>query len=181
MTHPSRRYYQSLMLALACGSAPIAAHITLNEPVAEAGSYYVGFLRVSHGCGGSPTITVRVEIPPSITGAKPQPKPGWTIKIEKMALATPIKGEGGDVRDRVSAITWTGRLEADEFDQFGLLLKLPAQPGLLYFPTVQRCETGENDWTMIPAAGQPWHSVKSPAPVLDVRAGMAVPMAGMKM
>ena len=163
-------------------NAAAQAHIVFAEPDAAAGGYYAGFLRVSHGCAGSPTLSVRVEIPPGIMIARPQPKPGWTLSVEKAPLAKPIQSEGGQlVRDRVTAITWSGRLDADQFDQFGVMLRLPDAPGALYFPTVQRCETGRNDWTMIPAAGQPWHAVKSPAPVLNVTSGHAAAMEHMKM
>ncbi|WP_174284573.1 YcnI family protein [Sphingomonas bacterium] len=144
------------------------AHIVFADPAGMAGSYYAGFLRVSHGCAGSPTTAIRVEIPVGVTVARPQPKPGWTLSIEKAPLPAPVRSEDGEVRERVAAITWSGRLDPDQFDQFGIMLKLPAAPGPLYFPTLQQCATGRNAWTMIPAAGQPWHSVKSPAPVLEI-------------
>ena len=169
------------VLTLAAATAA-HAHIVFAEPGATAGNYYAGFLRVSHGCAGSPTVSIRVEIPAAIASARPQPKPGWTLTVEKALLATPITSEGGGtVRDRVTAITWTGRLDADQFDQFGIMLKLPDAKATLYFPTVQRCEMGSNEWTMIPAAGQPWHSVKSPAPVLDVTTAAAASTHAMKM
>ena len=161
---------------LALAAVPAAAHVVLAEPQAAAGSYYAGFFRVSHGCGASPTVALRVEIPATVVSAKPQPKPGWTVAIERTPLATPIRGEGGaEIRERVSAITWTGMLDIDSFDQFGIMMKLPATAGPLYFPTTQRCTSGSAAWTTIPAPGQPWHSVEHPAPVLDVQAagGMA--------
>ena len=159
-----------------------AAHITFAEPAGQVGSYYVGLLRVTHGCAGSATLAIRVQIPAAITAVRPQPKPGWTLTIEHAPLATPLTGEGGvTVRERVTAVTWTGRLEADQFDQFGLMLKLPEAAGALYFPTVQRCETGATAWTTIPAAGQPWHSVKTPAPVLQVTGGDPQAMPSMPM
>ncbi|WP_174296302.1 YcnI family protein [Sphingomonas bacterium] len=169
--------------ALSLAAATAAhAHIVFAEPSAASGSYYAGFLRVSHGCAGSPTVSIRVEIPAAVASARPQPKPGWTLTVEKAPLATPIPSEsGGTVHDRVTAITWTGRLDADQFDQFGIMLKLPDASATLYFPTVQRCESGSNEWNMIPAAGQPWHSVKSPAPVLNVTTGTPSIMHGMKM
>ena len=37
------------------------------------------------------------------------------------------------IAQRVSAITWAGRLPADQFDQFGVMMKLPATSGALYF------------------------------------------------
>lgn len=160
----------SLIAAALPGAA--TAHIVFSEPQAEAGGYYAGFLRVGHGCGESATVSVRVSIPESIITARPQPKAGWTLKIEKVALVKPIVGEGGgQITQRVTAITWTGRLPIDEFDQFGLSMKLPDAAGPLYFPTVQRCDKGENDWTTIPDSPENWHHVDRPAPMLMLRSG----------
>ncbi|OAN66365.1 YcnI family protein [Sphingomonas sp. TDK1] len=150
---------------------PVAAqaHIVFAEPQAIAGSYYAGFLRVSHGCGASDTVSIRVEIPAGIVSARPQPKPGWTLAVEHAPLATPIKGEGGaTITQRVSAITWTGKLPADEFDQFGIMMKLPEAPGALYFPTVQRCASGSTDWVNLPASPEAWHATRNPAPILTL-------------
>jgi uncharacterized protein YcnI len=147
--------------------AAAGAHVVFDQPQATAGGYYTGFLRVTHGCGDSPTVSVRVDIPVGIVSARPQPKPGWTLTIERAPLATPIKGEGGTaITTRVTAITWTGKLPPDEFDQFGLSLKLPDAAGPLYFPTTQRCEKGVNAWTAIPASPEQWHATPSPAPML---------------
>lgn len=170
-----------LAAAALAGASAAGAHIVFAEPAATAGGYYAGRLRVSHGCAGSPTVAIRVAIPDGVGAARPQPKPGWTIAIDKAPLAAPVRSEGGEVvRERVVAITWSGRLPADQFDEFGLLLKLPATPGPLYFPTTQVCEAGSAAWTTIPAAGQAWHALKTPAPVLTLSAAPA-PMAGMRM
>ena len=169
-----------LVIPAFLGTAMVQAHISFAKPTAGAGSHYVGLLRVTHGCAGSPTLSIRVEVPAGIDVARPQPKAGWTLSIERAPLAKSIRSDGGEVRERVTAITWTGRLDADQFDEFGLMLKLPDTPGVLYFPTVQRCETGRNDWTMIPAAGQSWHSVKSPAPMLEVGPADPVHMEHMR-
>jgi hypothetical protein len=168
-------------IAFAAAALPAAAHIVLAEPSAAPGAYYAGFFRVSHGCDGSPTTSLRIEVPAAIMSAKPQPKPGWTLKVENAPLAKPVPGEGGAMlTERVSAVTWTGRLGAEEFDQFGLMVKLPSGEGPIYFPAVQTCEKGETRWTDIPAAGQAWHDVPHPAPVLDLKAsGMMDDMAGM--
>lgn len=161
---------RAMLMAALLAAGPAQAHIVFAEPNVTAGSYYAGFLRVSHGCGASPTVSLRVEIPPAIVVARPQPKPGWTVKIDKAPLATPIAGEGEPIREGVVAVTWTGRLESDQFDQFGLMFKLPRDGGPLYFPTTQKCAEGENAWVTIPPAGQPWGSVPKPAPVLNVAA-----------
>jgi uncharacterized protein YcnI len=166
---PCPKIARAALFGLMLASAVAAqAHISLAEPQAKAGSYHVAFFRVGHGCGGSATVSIRIILPAGIASAHPQPKPGWTLSIEK-------DGE------RVSAIQWTGRLEADQFDQFGVMLKLPATPGKLTFPTIQRCEKGENDWTMVPEPGQPAHALASPAPVLELIPADAMPMDHMPM
>jgi len=153
---------------------PASAHIVFATAQAPAGSSFVGALRVAHGCGGSATTSLRLEIPERVTGAKPQAKPGWTITVEHVPLTTPIPGEGGKrVGDRVSAVTWTGNLPDDEFDDFAVQLKLPKTAGVLYFPATQVCANGRAEWRDIPAAGQTWHDVAHPAPVLTVTDGMA--------
>lgn len=158
-------------LSAALIGAAADAHIVFAEPEAQAGGYYAGFLRVSHGCGASPTRSIRVEIPEGVVSARPQPKPGWTLAIEHQPLKVPIKGEGGAlITERVSAITWTGELPGDQFDQFGVMMKLPAATGPLYFRTVQRCAVGSNDWVNIPASPAEWHMTQMPAPMLVLRA-----------
>lgn len=157
-------------LALITAAVPASAHIVFAEPSAMTGSYYAGFLRVSHGCGAAATVSVRVEIPASVLSARPQPKPGWTLSVERTPLAKPVTGEGGvAITDRVSAITWTGSLPSDQFDQFGIMMKLPADAGPLYFPTRQSCTTGSNDWVNIPASPEVWHDTKMPAPMLTLQ------------
>ena len=158
------------------------AHVSLADPKAAPGAYYTSFFRVGHGCAGSATTALRIEIPEGIVMARPQPKPGWTVSIEHVPLATPAMGEGGKpVTERVSAIVWRGGPLPDaQWDQFGFMAKLPATPGKLYFPTVQTCESGEARWTETAAApGQP---LSHPAPVLDVETGAGGnDMAGMDM
>lgn len=156
----------SIMLAASASNAE--AHIVFAEPEAAAGSYYAGFLRVSHGCGASPTRAVGVEIPEGVNIARPQPKPGWTLEIERAPLAAPIASEGGAIITRVTAITWRGELPIDQFDQFGLMMRLPARSGPLYFAVIQTCTEGEERWEQIPPAGAAWHSVPRPAPVLTL-------------
>jgi uncharacterized protein YcnI len=109
-----------------------------------------------------------VRIPRGVDTARPQPKPGWKITIQKQKLAKPIKTEGGLQTERVTAITWQGKLPADQFDQFGIMMKLPARTGPLYFPTRQTCAKGSRDWSQIPKPGAAWGSVESPAPVVTL-------------
>ncbi len=159
--------------------AAASAHVMFANARAPAGSNVVGALRVTHGCAGSATVSLRVEIPEGVTGARPQAKPGWTITVERTALKTPVPGEGGKMQtERVSAITWTGALPDDEFDDFAMSLKLPRAAGPLYFPAIQVCQAGRAEWKDIPAAGQ---ASAHPAPVLTLTADGMAGMAGMDM
>jgi uncharacterized protein YcnI len=149
--------------------APASAHVVLARPEARTDSYYVGEFRLSHGCGESPTVAFRVEIPEGINTARPQPKPGWTIEIERTPLAAPVRTEYGEITERVSAVTWRGLLPAAQFDEFALLMKLPNRAGAIRFRALQTCEQGGRAWVEIPAAGQNVHDLENPAPVLMVR------------
>jgi copper(I)-binding protein/uncharacterized protein YcnI len=159
------------------------AHVTLADPRAAPGAYYVSFFRIGHGCAGSATTALRVELPEAITAARPQPKPGWTVEIEHAPLSLPVKGEGGKMlTERVKAITWRGGpLPDDQWDQFGISAKLPDQPGKLYFPAIQTCEVGEARWVEVPAADKPGR-LAHPAPSLEIAVGAGGDdMAGMDM
>lgn len=162
-----RSIISALALTIATASAA-SAHVVFAEPEAAPNSYYVGFLRVSHGCDGSPTHEIRVEIPEGVNIARPQPKPGWEVSIERAPLAEPIASEGGAITERIAAITWRGELAAEHFDQFGIMMRLPDRPGPLYFPVTQTCAEGELSWREIPAPGAAWNSVSRPAPVLNL-------------
>jgi len=156
----------ALLAAIAALTLPAAAsaHVVFANGQAVAGSTFVSALRIGHGCSGSATVSLRVEIPEGVTAARPEAKPGWTITVERTPLKTPVPGEGGKMQtDRVSAITWTGNLADDEFDDFPMQLKLPKASGPLYFPATQVCQAGRADWRDVPSSGQ---KVAHPAPVL---------------
>ena len=59
---------------LAClPSAAALAHTSLEVKQAPAGSLYKAVLRVGHGCDGSSTTTLRVQIPEGVIAVKPMP------------------------------------------------------------------------------------------------------------
>jgi uncharacterized protein YcnI len=147
-------------------ATPASAHVVLSPDASSAGAYYAGVLRVGHGCDGQATTALHVEIPAAATDAKPQPKPGWRVEITRA---------GG----RVTALRWTGLLPADQFESFGIMLKLdPAASGMVYLPVVQSCGEAQKRWTDIPPPGAAWTSVPSPAPVLTIAPAAADEHAG---
>lgn len=156
-----------LLASLAAGDA--AAHVTANPDHAEADSWFRTALRVSHGCEGTPTIAVRVKMPDGVLSVRPQMKPGWEISITTRKLDVPIEGPHGTVNEVVDEVAWRGGPLPDAyFDEFGLSMRLPAEPGTLYFPTVQECEEGAHRWIEIPQTGQAWDDLEAPAPYVIV-------------
>lgn len=159
-------------LSSAAWVLPAAAHITLEQQEASLGSTYKAVFRVGHGCEGSPTVRVRVQIPEGVISVKPMPKPGWTVETVKGAYEKTYDYYGTPVSEGVKEVVWSGGSLPDEFyDEFVLRAKLteglPAD-AMLYFPTVQECEQGAERWIEIPAAGKSADDYEQPAPGLKL-------------
>jgi len=131
------------------------AHVALSPPNAPAGSYYAGVFRVGHGCAGKATTALRIEIPREIESSRPRAVPGWKLEIER---------EG----DRVTAVTWRGKLEDERFEEFGLFMKLPPAGGPFYFPAIQTCGKDQAQWIQVPSPGEDGRPLAQPAPKLDL-------------
>lgn len=157
---------------LVAGTLPASGHVTVKPGAAPAGSYVQAMLAVTHGCGGSPTVALRVKIPDGVVSVKPQMKPGWTVDIRKRALTAPQAGpHGSTITEVVDEVMWRGGPLPDRlFDTFGLLMKLPDAAGTtLYLPAVQECEQGELRWVEVPS--EKGGHLHSPAPAIRLEAG----------
>lgn len=161
------------LLALLAASGSAFAHVTLEAPTAASGGYYKGVLKIGHGCNGSPTTAISVEMPEGVRLVQPMPKAGWEVEVSKAAVK-PFDNYGRKVSEDVNRITWKGgKLPSNFYDEFVFQAKIAAQPGKLYFKVKQQCEQGETNWADIPVAGQDSHDLKSPAAELTVTAGVA--------
>lgn len=164
----------ALCACLICALQSAVAHVVLAEPQAVAGSYYKATLRVGHGCNGASTNRLVVQVPAGFQGAKPQPKLGWTVATRKAKLTTPYNSHGKTVTDDVVELSWTATskesaLPDEQFDEFAFMGRLPDQAGPLWVKVLQTCETGQNNWSEIPASGTSTRGMKSPAALLDVQ------------
>ena len=162
-----------VLSACTCGAF---GHVVLDEPAALAGTGYKAALRIGHGCQGAATTSVKVTIPPSFRGAKPQPKAGWVLATKVEKLAKPYESHGRTVTDDVAEITWTAAskdsaLPDAHFDEFVLRGTLPAEPGPMWFKVLQTCEKGSWDWSEVPASGTSTKGLKAPAALLDILPG----------
>ncbi|MCA0212050.1 MAG: YcnI family protein [Proteobacteria bacterium] len=163
-------------LALAGAAQMTHAHVVLEYQVAPAGKSYKATFKVGHGCGASPTRQIAVDIPTGVRGARPMPKPGWTLEVQRATLATPYTSHGRTIAEDVVRITWTARTPDDylpntHYDEFVLVGQLPDKDGAMYWPVTQVCAQGRNEWTEIPQPGQKLSDLKSPAALLDILPG----------
>jgi copper(I)-binding protein/uncharacterized protein YcnI len=166
---------QTLIAAAALASVPAFAHVVLESSSAPAGSTYKAVFQVGHGCQGSATQAITVQIPAGFQGARPFPKAGWTLAIKTARLAKPYDSHGKQVTEDVSQISWTAAskeavLQDAWFDEFVLRGKLPENAGALWFKVLQTCENGSADWSEVPASGNSTKGLKSPAALLEVLA-----------
>ena len=168
-TYPCRL---AVAVTLWCG-AVAQAHVTLEQAQVQAGAAYKAVLRVTHGCEGTATHTVVVRIPPGFRGAKPMPKAGWTLTVQRAPLAQPYESHGRTVREDVVEVTWAAAsrdvwLADAHYDEFVLRGQAPSQTGPLWFKLRQLCEKGEWNWAEVPATGTSTRGIKAPAALLEV-------------
>ncbi|WP_187264876.1 YcnI family protein [Homoserinibacter sp. GY 40078] len=160
--------------ALTLLAAPAAfAHTTVEATSTAAGSYTVLTFASGHSCDGSPTTSFTIDLPDGINAASPEILAGWKVEKVMETLDTPITdSHGNELTERVSQIVYTADTPFPEGFRvsFDVSLQLPedAAGETLYFPTVQQCEEGSNDWIEIPADGQDDEELASPAPALEV-------------
>lgn len=167
----SRTAYSLGVAAIAMLAASSAgAHVTLENRQVAPGSFYKAVFAVPHGCAGSATVKIRVQIPEGVIAVKPMPKPGWNLDIIKGKYAAEYDFHGARVSEGVKEVSWSGgKLADDNYDEFVVSSYLTGalKPNTtLYFPVVQECEQGVSRWIDIPVEGHAGHSheEKSPAP-----------------
>lgn len=169
----------SPLTGIACGislvlltTLPAFAHVTLEQHEATIGAPVKLTFRVPHGCGTSPTVKLRVQIPEGVIAVKPMPKAGWTIDIVRAAYAkTYDYFHGAKLSEGVKEVAWSGKLPDAYYDEFVLsgFIGAGLKPETtLYFPVVQECEQGVHRWIDIPAAGGSSGELKEPAPALKL-------------
>jgi uncharacterized protein YcnI len=156
-------------------AAPASAHVSITPSSTVAGAYAVLDVSIPHGCDGSPTTEVTIQIPEEINAVSPTRNALWELEKETVQLDPPVTdSHGNQVTERVASITYrTGTpLPDGHRDVFELALQLPdAEGATLVFPTIQTCEQGEAAWIEVPEGGQDPDELELPAPAFVVTAG----------
>ncbi|MBP2491909.1 uncharacterized protein YcnI/copper(I)-binding protein [Methylobacterium sp. PvP062] len=175
----------SAALGLGLLASAAQAHAVLERKQAAPGTSYRGVVQIMHGCNGKPTTRVSVTIPEGLIGAKPMPKPGWTLTTARGPYAKTYASHHGTVSEGVTAITWSGgSLPDDQVDEFTFLAQVAGtfEPGAtVYVPVQQDCAEGSYAWSEIPKAGQDAHDLKAAAPsfrIVQVAQAGGAPPAG---
>lgn len=158
-----------LAATLTAASLPALAHVTLEQRESAVGTFYKAVFRVPHGCEKSPTVKLSVRIPEGVIGVKPMVKPGWQIETKRGPYEKSYSYfHGATFSEGVKEVTWSGgKLPDDFFDDFVLSVFITGdlKPGqTLYFPVVQTCESGANNWVEVPPADKPDAKLGDPAP-----------------
>lgn len=158
-------------------AAPAGAHVTATPSTAAAGAYTVVTFSVGHGCEGSPTTKIEIQVPESVLSVTPSRNPFYDVEKTIEKLDEPVAdAHGNEVTERTASIVYTAStpLPDGERDAFELSFQLPDAEGeTLSFPTIQTCQKGETGWTEVPADGQDAEELENPAPAFEIVAAEA--------
>ncbi|WP_210650425.1 YcnI family protein [Nocardioides sp. SYSU D00065] len=153
-------------------AAPASAHVSATVTDASAGAYTVATFSVPHGCEGSPTTRIEIQVPESVLSVTPTRNPFYTVETTTAQLEEPVTdSHGNEVTERIASVVYTATtpLPDAQRDTFELSFQVPDVAGeTLAFPTIQTCAKGETGWTQVPAEGQDPDELESPAPAFEV-------------
>lgn len=125
----------------------------------------------SHGCEGSPTTGIAIEIPEPIVSVTPTVNPNWTVETIREQLDEPVSGpHGSTITERPVQVVYTAKepLVDGLRDAFIISVSIPdtSAGSALLFPVMQTCVEGETAWSEpTPAGGE---EPEFPAPFITV-------------
>jgi uncharacterized protein YcnI len=148
-----------------------SAHVSISPSEGAAGSYTVLTASVPHGCDGSPTTKVAIQMPEQILSVTPTRNPLWEVEKVMETLDEPVTdAHGNEVTERVGQVVYTANTPLPEGyrDAFELSLQVPDAEGeTLVFPVIQTCKKGETAWVETAPEGST-DELEAPAPTFTV-------------
>ena len=171
-TKPALGFLAATLALLFLFGGVAKAHVTVQPPEAEQGSYTKLTFRVPNELPDANTIGLRVQLPADspFASVSVKPKAGWTAQTTEANLATPTTNDDGEtVSTYVSEISWTGgEIKPGEFDEFEISVgPLPDDVTELSFPAIQIYSNGEQvAWIDQPTAGG--EEAEHPAPTVEL-------------
>jgi uncharacterized protein YcnI len=167
LTASSRRRARLTLGGLTLGgalvlAAPLAAsahvHVTPEEASANASTRLA--FSFSHGCDGSPTTALTVQIPEGVDGVTPVLDGAWSIERE-------LGDDGIPTRVTYTAMTPVEDGLSASVSMDVIFASSVAESDVA-FPVLQTCATGQTDWAEVAEDGQDPHDLDAPAPVVAV-------------
>jgi periplasmic copper chaperone A len=156
-------------------SSAANAHVLLEGKQAAVGADYRAVFVVPHGCAGSTTIKLRVQIPEGVIVTQAVSKDGWTVETSTGRYAAEYNYHDVKTSEGIKEVAWSGGKVPDKSREAFVIetfLTNSLKPdATLYFPVVQECEQGISRWIEIPPDGAAHsHDVKWPAPGVKLTA-----------
>jgi len=132
-------------LVLACAGIA-SAHVEPDVSAIPAGKAATVAFNVEHGCKDQPTTKIEIQVPASITDAKPVQRTGW----QASTAGRVVTFEGGSQPPH-------------EPTSFSITFTAPDTDGAeLKFPVIQTCEKIHTDWI------DPAETDEHPVPVVAI-------------
>lgn len=143
-------------------AAPLAAsaHVHVDPEQSAAGAKTRLGFSFSHGCDDSPTTSVVFTIPDGVDGVTPVVDGAWTISRQLGDDGVPTQVTYTAIAPIESGTAATISLD--------VVFAASAANTSVAFPVLQKCATGETDWSEVAAEGQKEDDLASPAPVVAV-------------
>jgi len=153
-------------------AVPASAHVTVTPSDTAAGAYVVLTFSVPHGCEGSPTTGITIQVPEEILAVTPTRNPYYDVTKNMVKLDEPVEdAHGNKLTERVGEIVYDAKVPLPDGDRdtMELSLQLPDAAGeTLAFPVLQECVEGETGWTEVAAEGQDAEELEHPAPTVTI-------------
>ncbi|HYH58013.1 MAG TPA: YcnI family protein [Thermoleophilaceae bacterium] len=159
----------TMLAALALGILPAlaSAHVTLQPAEAPAGEFTRLDVRVPNERDDASTAKVQMKFPPGFIFISHEPVPGWDTQVKMVKLDEPVEVFGERQTERVDTVTFTAQgdgVQPGQFQDFGLSLRMPEEPGTLTFKALQTYSSGE----VVRWIGPP--DAEEPAPQVELTA-----------
>src|SRR5947199_9765730 len=106
-----------LILLSVLAAAPASAHVFLEGKQASVGGSYKAVFVVPHGCSGSPTVKLRVQIPEGVIATEAKPVAGWTVDTVKGKYTSEYEYKGAKTSEGIREVAWSGAKLADKVRQ----------------------------------------------------------------
>jgi uncharacterized protein YcnI len=162
--------------ALLLSSGTASAHVTakvIGETATQGGYTKITF-RVPNEDDANGTVKLEITLPQDtpVVSLRTKPVPGWTAKVTKGPLDTPVTVHGNEIKEAVLSVTWTAdsgvRIAPGEFGEFEVSGGPMPETEQLVIPAIQTYEGGKVvTWDAPPTDGA---EPERPAPVVQLAA-----------